>query len=567
MQHMKSSWRVGPAPSKRKESGNKRASVTQQETWKVVLPGTWTHSNAKDCVAATVQDGAGVISIHDPADYVLIPGQRKASDLRRRCRKREISSKHPLVFLVNHPALQRTSDPFSTTPIKLTGLDHDIIRTFRALFLHSLWPINLGTDCSPILEGWEQQTSTALTSKSCTNALLFTSTIWTRSKYIDQAHRSTFKVKSIKHQVASLESLRVELDYDRPKLSSIIAIVLLSVGLAISGDNAAGAIHFRGLRPLVEAYGGLLSLPYPVRAMILSSDHATAVAEMRPIVFSSDQWDPGFVFGDLSVSEKQQYWGTLHSCLPLSDEIPPHMSPFFASQRDWLAVHEVALQTEDRTRRTDLLHWTLVRYFVELPVTQDQRCVLMGIESKGSSLSQETALLALETSVRIAAQYLNRLVFYPRPGDAPIFADFDDIQYWLDKPMVRRLAPKSTLLWLLATAACLERNLRMVQYRRRWHAPRFLLLARHMGLETTEAVSMLMQKFLYAKVPLEDHIEYLLAERDDIYQDTNCTLGLCPGKIDSSEGIDYIWDVPDRIQAKRTCHSGPRKTGRLLLVR
>ncbi|KAJ9612241.1 hypothetical protein H2200_003838 [Cladophialophora chaetospira] len=283
--------------------------------------------------------------------------------------------------------------------------------------------------------------------------------------------------------------------------------------------------------------------------MMLSLDHATAIADMRPMAFPSDLWDPGPIFDNLSALEKQKYLDTLHSLLPLSTDIPPETLEFFAFHRDLLAVHEVAVQKpEDRTRRTELLRWTLVRKFVELPATQDNRCALMKAESKNSPLPQEDAFLALETSIRIAAQYLTRLVFYSRPVEASIFADFNDIQHWLDKPEVRSFASNSLLLWLLAAAACLERNLRLVRYRRRWHAPRFLLLARHMRLETAEAVSKLMQKFLYAKVPWEDHLERLFAEKDEIFQETHCNLNLYPDEIGCSGDAEYIFDIPDQDQ-------------------
>ena len=74
------------------------------------------------------------------------------------------------------------------------------------------------------------------------------------------------------------------------------------------------------------------------------------------------------------------------------------------------------------------------------------------MELQDASLSRDAATLALEVSIRLAAQYTVRMTFYPKPSQMSVLGDYNDIQYWLDMHEVRQCANQSLLLWLLGAA-------------------------------------------------------------------------------------------------------------------
>ena len=239
-----------------------------------------------------------------------------------------------------------------------------------------------------------------------------------QTKVQDTQQRTICTTNYLKHRGASLAVLRAELHREaedaRALLPSIMTILFHAVSLAILGDNTEAAIHFQAIVRLVERYGGFLSLPYAARGMLMGCDHAVAVATMQRFTWSSTLYDPGPL--ELTLAERVRCAEILQSQPKQSSLIPEAVREFFAFHRNILIIYEVALGVSDQTRRTELLHWVLLRKRIVYSATQDKRCVLADEEQKSPMLSPHTAHLAFELSIRIAMQYLIRFIFVSVPN-------------------------------------------------------------------------------------------------------------------------------------------------------
>ena len=326
MRQMQLTWRVGPAPPKRPEVDRSRRGSQEEEDSSAWRESTESQrTTTKQPITESLVHYQGNASTRTSSSYPsctkpLMPSSGNRILVHQGTRKYPRRPSRPTFDLRFHALQHGSSDSFVTTPVPLTAKDHDIIRNFKALFLHSTWPHSPGTDYRPILRDWDRQLSTILSSKACIHALLYTSAIWTGTKYSDAVQQFVYTIASTKHQVPFLASLRSELELEPASLPLIASIALVGVGLVLSGDSAA-YIHYRALRPLVDAYGGFRSLPYATRGIILPVDHAAAVASMQLSKFPSSSWDPGAIFSDLSPVEKESYARSIHGSLPLSDDI------------------------------------------------------------------------------------------------------------------------------------------------------------------------------------------------------------------------------------------------------
>lgn len=138
----------------------------------------------------------------------------------------------------------------------------------------------------------------------------------------------------------------------------------------------------------------------------------------------------------------------------------------------------------------------------------------------------------------------SRFLQWPKPGQASIWADLNDIQIWLGSPRVRSKISPALLLWLLAVCTSLERALRLTRFRPWWHAPRFLLLAQDMQLDNIANLTSVMEQFVWAKDPIGHHVEYVLEQRDFIFGETNCRPDHVLSQARREREKHFIWDAP-----------------------
>jgi hypothetical protein len=451
----------------------------------------------------------------------------------------------PSSSIFGSPLQSGNSDPFGSTPVALSVGNHGLINTWRLLFIHLVWPKKPHIEYSPVLSAWHSMMGIALSNEACMHALLACATFWKAANADSPKQQKALVLKGMGHEGAGLTALRTELEDPECRLVHICTVYLLASAALKANHPEKATVHLKALKSLVDRIGGLMSLPFSIRGAINHVDIAASAGSHRPLVFSQHLWEPGNIMLELSPSEKNLIHHSRFSTTRLSEDVPLEMLEVFALYRDLMAIHDMAPLLENRQRRTSLLCSAQVTAFAKIGTTRDVKAELATYPDLSGPAA---ARLALEVCMRTALTYMADMLVYSRHDHATVLVDFYDIQSYLDNADVRGQAPESLLLWLLATGAAIEYNFHKRGGTRWWHAPRFLLLARHMGLKSVDAVAPVLGLFLYDENPIARYLEAVFALGDFILAVTMCDadevdqVGKSPKCHQQSS--EYIWSIP-----------------------
>lgn len=437
------------------------------------------------------------------------------------------------------------SDPFFSTPVGLTAVNHDLINRWRLLFIHLVWPKAPDIEYLPVISAWQSMMRMAFSNEACMHALLACVTFWKIASTDNDKDYGSLIVKGLGHESAGLSALRSELARDSQSRLVQICTIYLLASAAIKADFPDKAtVHLEALRRLIDEYGGLMSLPFSIRGAINHVDIAASAGSCRPLVFSQQLWDKGNIMADLSLPETLLVRRSHYLKESISGEVPIGTHHVFSAYRDLMAVHTMAPQLQDQSRRTHLLCWTQSRAFAQIGETRDVKAALASfadLEVPGA------ADLASEVVARTALTYMADMLFYTKHAYATVLIDYYDIQKLLDHAEVRALVSEAFLLWCLATGSAVEYNFYKKGKTRWWHAPRFLLLARHMGVDSVDLVAPVLSQFLYNETPISRYLEAIFVLDDFILNTTGCDVEevtRIPAARARRERSDYIWRIP-----------------------
>ena len=183
-------------------------------------------------------------------------------------------SKHPRRSLVRQssPNLMTlmqhgNSDPFSASSVQITPFNNYLITTWHTIFTQTVYP-------SEVLSKVPMTSSESADMLACPERIHFL-LAWALMLQLSAMPASQTKnrleVKALTHKSAGMNFLQKNLP-TMAKLTAIRAVWHLLGAEFYSGNSTAALTHFRAMVNMVQSIGGLKSLPWELRKLIVVSD-------------------------------------------------------------------------------------------------------------------------------------------------------------------------------------------------------------------------------------------------------------------------------------------------------
>jgi hypothetical protein len=159
------------------------------------------------------------------------------------------------------------SDPFSASSVQITPFNNYLITTWQTIFNQTVYP-------REVLSKVPMTSSESADMLACPERMHFLLT-WALSLQLSampaSQTKSKLEVKNLTHKSAGMNLLKKNLP-TMAKLTAIRAVWHLLGAEFYSGNTAAASTHFRAMVHMVQSIGGLKSLPWELRKLIVVSD-------------------------------------------------------------------------------------------------------------------------------------------------------------------------------------------------------------------------------------------------------------------------------------------------------
>jgi hypothetical protein len=454
-------------------------------------------------------------------------------------RKNAVAS--PAPALSNHPLrplLRRThsnpltviqhgnSDPFSSSSVEITPLNHYLLTTWQSMIMQTIFPSEL-IQRVPKDQFIHHEGADMISSAERLHfQLAFMLALQLGAMPPSQA-RKKLEVEELSHKAEGMKTLQKNL-HTISKMTAIRAIWSLMGAEFYSGNSVAVMTHWRALVTLINSVGGLASLPWDLKKLVVVSDMTISAYSKQksafdvvclPILLHSssptqlfgyiggipglmclqDEWDPGSVELVLSRSESDMLSNASVKEQSLHESIPDRLTDVFASYKELLAVQRLAAVITDNSRLVTVLLWAQMRqYALSTRITN--------IKAKLSELPA-SAENFLETATCVAVDYFLQILWLKnhtqRTSHAPFHhsdGSFEAMQGAAD------LERSPLTLWILFVAATVELILIQRRQKANVFSKNFAKILQDLRLTTMDDIRNSLSQFLYQKETFDQYL-------------------------------------------------------------
>lgn len=159
------------------------------------------------------------------------------------------------------------SDPFITSSVKITPLNSYLIKTWQNIFMQTVYPSEVLKRVSITSD----ENADIIACPERIHFMLAWALMLQHSAMPDSETKKSLEIKALNHKSAGMNSLRRKLP-KMAKLTAIRAVWHLLGAEFYAGNYAAAQTHFRALVNMVKSIGGLGSLPWQLRKLIVVAD-------------------------------------------------------------------------------------------------------------------------------------------------------------------------------------------------------------------------------------------------------------------------------------------------------
>jgi hypothetical protein len=159
------------------------------------------------------------------------------------------------------------SDPFSASSVPITPLDNHLITTWQTILVQTVYPSEV-LNKVPLIS---PESADMLGSPERMHFLLAWSLGLQLSAMPVSETKKRLEIKALMHKTAGLKTLQKNLP-TMAKLTAIRAVWHLLGAEFYGGNSVAALTHFRAMITMVQSIGGLQSLPWELRKLIVVSD-------------------------------------------------------------------------------------------------------------------------------------------------------------------------------------------------------------------------------------------------------------------------------------------------------
>jgi hypothetical protein len=418
------------------------------------------------------------------------------------------------------------SDPFSSSSVEITPLNHYLLTTWQSMIMQTLFPSEL-IQRLPKDQFIHHEGADMISSAERLHfQLAFMLALQLGAMPPSQAKKD-LEVKELLHKAEGMKTLRKNL-HTISKMTAIRAIWSLMGAEFYGGNSVAVMAHWRALVPLIKSVGGLASLPWDLKKLVVVSDmtisayskqkSAFDVVCLPILLYSSsftqifghiggipgliclqDEWDPGSVDSVLSRSEADMLSNALVKEQPLHESIPDRLMDVFISYKELLAVQRLAAVITNNSRLVTVLLWAQMRqYALSTRITN--------MKAKLSELPA-SAEIFLETATCVAVDYFLQILWLKNHTQRTTHAPFHHSDGSFEALQGAADLERSPLtLWILFVAATVELILIQRGQKANIFSRNFGKLLQDLRLTTMDDIRNSLSQFLYQKETFDQHL-------------------------------------------------------------
>jgi hypothetical protein len=159
------------------------------------------------------------------------------------------------------------SDPFLTSSVEITPLNSYLIKTWQNIFMQTVYP----SEVLKRISVTSDENADIIACPERIHFMLAWALMLQHSGMPESETKKKLEMEALNHKSAGMNSLRRKLP-TMAKLTAIRAIWHLLGAEFYAGNFAAAQTHFRALADMVKSVGGLGSLPWQLRKLIVVAD-------------------------------------------------------------------------------------------------------------------------------------------------------------------------------------------------------------------------------------------------------------------------------------------------------
>ena len=159
------------------------------------------------------------------------------------------------------------SDPFSTSSVEITPLNSYLIKTWQNIFMQTVYPSEVLKRVSITSD----ENADIIACPERIHCMLAWALMLQHSAMPNSQAKKNLEMEALNHKSAGMNSLRRKLP-TMAKLTAIRAVWHLLGAEFYAGNYATAQTHFQALVNMVKSMGGLGSLPWQLRKLIVVAD-------------------------------------------------------------------------------------------------------------------------------------------------------------------------------------------------------------------------------------------------------------------------------------------------------
>ncbi|OQV04706.1 hypothetical protein CLAIMM_09555 [Cladophialophora immunda] len=400
------------------------------------------------------------------------------------------------------------SDPFSASAVQITPQNHSLIATWQTIFVQTVIPSEIQKS-STSLTVWNTEGIDMIECAERLHFVLAWTTLLQSTTMPTLQMKKQLMLEALSHKAAGIVTLRKNLP-TLARLTAIRAVWHLMGAELYSGYLTAALTHFHAMVDLVVSGGGLDSLPWELKKLVIVSDMTMSAARKTKPTFKVDEWDPGSVTTVLSESETVLLAIDVSKQQPVSEMVPPRLVHIIEAYRELLAVYRIVADMTDTSRLTDLLLWAHLRQYALTTRVTDIKATIDELPESASGVDVERALC-------VAIDYFSQILWIKNNPQRTVLAPFRHLEHSFETlQRAAEFEPSSPTLWIVFVGATVELVLRRRGHGGRYFAARFTAMTTSLALKSAEQVRQSLSCFLYQATTFDHYLNILMSPTQQV---------------------------------------------------